>query len=843
MRMGIYYRTAAPNATDDATDATDATIWLATYVRDPAMLGWMKILRPCRAGVWGMWLGLISALAMGCGGAQQASQPVEARAQAPAAGDLPYLPADDQDLGLLRDRYHALTYAVSAKPMPGPEAANGQAAGGDSAAAGPTAWRPSVDAWPRPADAADERQRLRTILASEYARRAEDALADPEHRYRAHERLLDIAALWSAAELRPGSDVLPLLAEHRSLALSIRASFARSGGDLETATALLFLATAEPASAEGYLSELDEIFAYADSLNVARFGPGAEKARPIEILETIAVHMPAPQVIDRLVTYYTERQALLLEHFRMQAPSTDLIRAHGAGAFRTVWNLLRMLARSQRLGEAAAAVAQVQGLGTDREVADLLTQTQRAGASAVAWIALAQEFDDERADRSDHAAGMWMCLAASETFSGQDRAALLYTGATMARKLGRRELAIAIYEHGFAIWPTRAAAAALADLYSDRIGVLAFGERPHAAQAQLASLEGFYAYAAAQWPDSGPLRPDLAQAYAMMGRGLASLGQIAQAEAYLRDSVARRPTVAALSFHGLLALKQDRFAEAEDHFRRALARAEERIARASRPDGPRPDSRSNSRPEDQPDNEQSATVGENAIETRLERARVLRLSGDALAGMGHMQRARDRWRLAIAAWMEIAEIAELPPRFQGELLVESAKAHWALGAQSLAVQAFEAAVDLDSDGDDTHTSVMSFFITRGDYGRALDTYHRALGSHEIGDYAKVYMSLWILAEAQRRGERADDLASEYLAQRNGPLWHDDLARFASGRAELTALETRAQTRGRRAEMWYYAAVLGPNHSDTQRRALFERVLGTDMVLFFEYDMAKYWLTH
>src|SRR5690606_11290652 len=116
--------------------------------------------------------------------------------------------------------------------------------------------------------------------------------------------------------------------------------------------------------------------------------------------------------------------------------------------------------------------------------------------------------------------------------------------------------------------------------------------------------------------------------------------------------------------------------------------------------------------------------------------------------------------------------------------------HWALGDRDTALRAFEAAVDVDEDGEDTHTSVVSFLITRGDYERALDAYHRALGNYEISDYAKVYMSLWVLAEARRRGEAPDPLAEEFLAGREGALWYDDLARYATGRIARSALEDR-----------------------------------------------------
>ncbi|MEM9492473.1 MAG: hypothetical protein AAGC55_25220, partial [Myxococcota bacterium] len=52
---------------------------------------------------------------------------------------------------------------------------------------------------------------------------------------------------------------------------------------------------------------------------------------------------------------------------------------------------------------------------------------------------------------------------------------------------------------------------------------------------------------------------------------------------------------------------------------------------------------------------------------------------------------------------------------------------------------------------------------------------------------------------------------------------------------------RATTRGRRAELLYYSAVLGGDYKRAEIRDLLRGVVATDMVLFYEYDMAKYWL--
>lgn len=644
------------------------------------------------------------------------------------------------------------------------------------------------------------RARLRQELAEEYARRIEAALAEPERRYLAHEGLLDLASLWTPHELAQGPADM---AAFQAPALAVRDSFARSGGDLEAAAALFFLAAADPARAGAYLTEVDEIFTYADDLAVARYGQGAENARPIEILEAALDGLPTPAVVDRLVVRYVARQEGLVEQFHRQGLSTDLLRAHGAGVFRTTWYIVRAMARAGRLDEAPAALGKVDGLGDDAALREALASALGEGSEPARWLALGAAFQDSDPDKADPVAALSIYLEGSRRLPRNP--ALLLAAAATARELERYQQAIALYERGLELAPDqREATESLAALYRHRVSMLAFAERPLAARARLAELEGFLAGAHARWPEE-PLESDLAAAYAAMGRGLVGLGDLGEARTYLQRSLSLRPTYESLETLGMVALKQDRFDEALGYFERALGMPAKEVSE------------------------------------QFERAKILRLTGDALAGLGRGEQAATRWKQSVDAWMELAASVELPPRFKAELLIEAAKAQWALGDRNTGISALESAVDADPDGGDTYTTVASFLIPRGHYDRALDAYHRALGSHEVGDYTKVYLSLWMLAEARRRGEPVDPLASEYLASRTGRLWYDALARFAVGLIDQEALREQATTRGRLAELWYYTAVLGNTENPQERQRLLRSVLGTGMVLFFEYDMAKHWL--
>jgi tetratricopeptide (TPR) repeat protein len=228
------------------------------------------------------------------------------------------------------------------------------------------------------------------------------------------------------------------------------------------------------------------------------------------------------------------------------------------------------------------------------------------------------------------------------------------------------------------------------------------------------------------------------------------------------------------------------------------------------------------------------------------RAKLFKLEGDANAGLGDGDAAQKHWVDALELWADVGDGGQLPPALAGERLVQAGELLWKIGQRDEALRLLDGAVEVDPDGADTHTQQVAFFILQGEYARALDTFHRAVIADRISDYHKVYLSLWVLAEARRRGVEPDPLAIEYLTGRDGVLWHDDMARLATGRIGVAELQARATTRGRKAELAYYTAVLGLGEGGAQRppaevRALLEHVVETDMVLFFEYEMARHWL--
>ncbi|HKE14029.1 MAG TPA: hypothetical protein VKB80_04115 [Kofleriaceae bacterium] len=650
-------------------------------------------------------------------------------------------------------------------------------------------------------DDAPGRAALRARLAGEYARRLGAALAHGDQE-RGHTALRGLLSLWSAGELRRPEAAGRELAPYRALLTRARAVFARAGRDRETAAVLAALMLAEPERAGAHRAELEEIFAYADELALASDERVPGIPRPIEILERLIEVHPAPWVADRLVAMYLAHQAAA--DSRRRRGGGDSAFARLDPALRTAWNVTRVLARTGRVERALVAIESLDGIGDDRELRDRLRRALSPRATADDWVLLAARFRSSDPKAGDQGAALAVAREGMRRFPRSP--GLCLAAADSAQQLDQPALAIRLYERGLAREPGHAGAASqLGALYVARIASLATSDRPAAAGRQLTAFEGFHQRASRAL--GKPLQPDVAEAEAALGRGLISLGQLDRARLYLDRSLDRRPTLDALESLGTIELKRQRYVQAAALFERALGRRETQAF------------------------------------PRFRQCRLMRLLGEAYDGAGRTDQAGARYRASLIAWHDLMQDLELSAPFAAEALVEQGKVLWRLGERDTAITAFDAAVDVDPNGASIHADVVSFLIVRDQYDHALDAYHRALGSRSIGDYFKVYMSLWVLAEARRRGVAPDPVARDFVAERDGSLWYDDLARFASGRLALAALERRATTRARRAELLYYTAVLDRDarvHPDRARKLL-EGVVGTDMVLFFEYDMARHWL--
>jgi tetratricopeptide (TPR) repeat protein len=637
------------------------------------------------------------------------------------------------------------------------------------------------------------RARLTGVLAGRTS-----AHLDGHHLDRAHRDLLQLAQLYASD---PGA-IGKALAPHLAVLARFHKAVARAGKDRDTATALVLLDAADPGHEARYKAELVEVLAFVDDLAAAEHGEVARDAAPIATLAPIAHTLGVRWLVDQYVSMVVARQQKVVDLLDHQQDSYDLVAAH-RDVVTAARDVAEVLARAGRASEIAAAVAPIHKLGADKDIS-AHARAIAAGGTPADWARLARTLRGAGAG-GDPTAALAACRTGLARFP--DDPTLLAAAAAAAASVGRVEQPIRLYEAARAHAPADPQLAHhLVPLYRERLAGLAESGRPLAARAELDRLERFFADATRRF-GAGAWTHDHAATLVTAGRGRLGHGDVDGARGLLQRSLALDPAAGAYETLATIALELGHWVDAE----RWLAAGLEL-------------------PHDKP-------------EAAFEHAKLMRLAGEAATGAGDARTARNAWLQGLQEWADLGDQVDLPPNLAGERLVESGKILWALGEHGHGLDLLDAAIDTDERGSNTYLQVVSFLIGEGQLDAALDVYHRALGTDAVASDNKVYLSLWVIGEAMAQGKAPDRLATAYLRGRQGDLWPDELARLATGRTDLARVRARATTRGRRAELAYYTATLdlgagGRPLDEGARHALMDRVLASNLVLFFEYDMAR-----
>lgn len=652
------------------------------------------------------------------------------------------------------------------------------------------------------------RDDARRELWRAYEARAEFALG-ADDRETAYVLFAEAIELWDASELADRTRPPPAIELATPLAKKLYDQFAPIGGDVQAVTALAVLGAADPSRAAEIDKTWLEIAAYVDDLAVAARGEGAQRARPIEILESVTEHFPSPWAGEALAQLYLEREDAIQAALRTGNANMQVLGAHGPGVVVPVWNLIRVYARMDRLADALPAVDKLAGHEFDdpalrRVLSGIITN----GATGPVIFAFAQAFmGGYREELLDYPAAERICRYGARLLpqAPEPRQCLGVVAAF------QDTLAPAIYwlEEASRLDPAnQELVSLLARLYEGRLTDNVFGERLDAARAELARLEALHADAAKRWPGK-PLEPPIANAYLAMGRGLYNSGEIDDGLALLRKSHQLVPSAEALEHIATIELKRKQYAEAARDF-----------------------------------SEVAAMPRESPHEQLIEKARLRRLAGEAYLGAGDGTRAKTLWTQALDEWDLVLGTA-ISARQRSAVYIERGRLLWALGQETEAVRSFEAAIDAVPEGEvqsSIYSDVIAFLMPRGAYDAALDTYLRSLARPAMNEYFKIYTSLWIVGMARLRGIEPDSFAMDYLAQRKGTRWYHELAKFATGQQTWDELFAKANTRGKRAEAYFYQAIeLYAKGDRAGGDKLMQYVLDTDMLGFFEFDMAAQFL--
>jgi tetratricopeptide (TPR) repeat protein len=442
--------------------------------------------------------------------------------------------------------------------------------------------------------------------------------------------------------------------------------------------------------------------------------------------------------------------------------------------------------------------------GDDNELLQLLDKVNARDARAGDWVGLAMYLVHLGRERGsdDRDVALRICRAAEVRFDHAVEPRIC--AGKLAQSLEQMVVAMKSFEAVRTLDPNRREVwEDLARIYEGRLFQLVTEENLDVSglPAALAQVESFHAEAQKRFPQQ-PISPGLAGAVFEVGRGYYNAGRIAEAERYLARSIELEPTPAALELAATVRLKRGDAQRAAVLLERAIHAGK----------GPK---------EDQ----------------LYHRAKLRRLLADAIETAGDSSAAEQTRRGAVEDWDVLLELG-LQKGYASEAYLERGKVLYQLGERDEGLHSLARSIDTLPDRGSIYADVIAFLIPRGELAEALDAYHRALGRNEVTDYLKVYCSLWIIDLAQRAGQPEDPLALAYLRAADGGKWFDDLARWSTGRQSEAELIKHANTPGKRAEASFYRALkaLRSGRPD-EAKQLWKDVLATDMMAFFEFDMA------
>jgi tetratricopeptide (TPR) repeat protein len=651
--------------------------------------------------------------------------------------------------------------------------------------------------WAMPAGAA--RDIVRAQVADALFARITTALAD-DQLVVVESGTFELAALWQDDPQTVGG----ALAKHASTLRELRATFAKSGAIEPTLCVLVLLAEVESAHRADHVAEIDDILKFA--AEAADDDTEIQHPAPAALLQPTVLALPLPWLVDRYIGVLEQQQRAIDEQFTKDK-SFQIVGA-ATEVLQNGRRIASALARGHRAGEIAAHVAKLTGLGEDHQ---LLVRAEAVAQhpTADAYDELAKLLRAEDHQAPDQAAALAIALAGDAKFPHDSN--LLTLAAESAAALGHVEQAIALYEAALAAQGGQVDAATalrLGKLYSQRIARLAFGGRPSAATTAWHDLTRYTDGAKQRAPHPVWQQVD-AVAETALGRGLLSQGRLDEAEHALVASLDRAPSIDAYETLTTIYWKTDRLASASRSASAGLA-----------------------------------LLGDGSGD-RYRRAKLERLSADVMRAAGKTRDANALYLDALRVWTTLGEDKNLPRTIAAERKLEFAHGMWYLGNTDRAVDLILEATDVAPDAPSICTEAVAFLLEVGKPIDALDAVHRGLSAPNLGELDKVYICLWVLADARRRGDEPDRQALDYLKSRHGDLWYELLAEAATNRLDFPALRAAANTSPRQAELAFYGVVLGldPATKDPAiKKKTLERVVDAQLVMDAEYDLARQYLS-
>ena len=626
--------------------------------------------------------------------------------------------------------------------------------------------------------------------------------------------------------------------------------FGPRGAEAPTALALNVLATIEPQDRE-WSERIDKLLAWMDEAGAAGEGASRRSLTAVDLLESVLGDWPTPVVADRLAGLLADRRQKFASILGKPLPGNDdarralgdLLIAQGDEMQRAVPNVAATYLRCGRLDRAAAAIAPLAGKpGDEQELRVLINAALPPSSGPGPILALARRFlprvdplGGTATDAPDLGVAYRVLQVALQR--NPDDIETLLLASELAKLVSAPFLAIRELEEAQQLLERAGqgqgqqmarVSSELLDLYFLRLRLALDPERSAPVAADQAERLRQQASDTRRRFQGTELHVSEGQIDFELGRSYVNAGLLDRAEPLLQRARGAEPENKAEVTADLagLFLKRGQPQEATRLLQQSLDSMQ--ATRGAR-----------------------ETIGGVEGESRLER-----LLGDALDQGGDRNGAERAWRIAAAGWerLMLEHLHRKNFARSAEATFEIGRILYVLGRHADGIQKFEEAIEQDSDRDQSYIDAVAFLVQNGEIDAAVNIYRRALSrpDRNVSEYVKVYSSLWIYDLSRRAQKVPDATADAFLRTmdlrhpeirpQRGAAWYRHLCAFEIGKLDYAQLLAKADTPGKRAEVYFYRAMqlLGDGRPD-DAHALWRKVIDTHMISFFEFEMASRYL--
>ncbi|GEM_PF-1598014 len=528
-----------------------------------------------------------------------------------------------------------------------------------------------------------------------------------------------------------------------------------------------------------------------------------------QTLEETAAIFPSPFVVERLADLYVARYGAALAG-RTRGSEVGLAATHRAEV--TGYLLIRLYLRADDFEGSLAALERIQIDTPTRKLREFVIRAKDPARTSGPLLALAAQFQPDEGTATMppvFATQGWgivenlgrraiarhpndpfahLLMARSFRQSGLIDAAIVHLEHVIARK-----------EDIFDAWQE------LAVLHQASLSRISQVDED-AALARLPKLEGFHGRAVKLWRDR-PIRPRLSEAYLVVGQALYDTGRVDEAATLLERGLAIEREPETIDLLGTIALKRGRFADAERRYTELV----------------------------------ELPLDDKTSRLRWEARAALQL-GEISRRQGKAQHATVRLREAMQHMNKLLSVPQLDESLRSETLVDRGRLLFVLGDIALAMEDFRQAAALTPDRAQCYAEPLLSLVSHGYYDQAHEVYVRAMAREDIRESLKLYFTLWMNELALRQGLAPERRVELFLRRYAGTGWESKLALHAQGKLSFQELLGTAGDQGERAEAYFYEGLRRWRTGDARGgQALMRKVLNTDMMGFFEYEMAQQYL--